>query len=263
MSTFLKLIQRMLAFIYSFKSTKLLTLISLLGILVFTLGTQHIDGVGLGSTISILGKQVPSMLIFMSFNSVFLFSTVAVVMVTFQFGEFLLFGHFAQSTIGSFNNRYEPILAYLISTFIFIIPVGVSYTSYYFWMSPNMNTFIFSVINSVLFFYSIIIITTLILNFNAFKKYALVMILVFFFVLPGTLLITIPMMTDTNIASKIIVEILTGVKHALNLHQDFSSNINFVQQRSYVNYESLFQPVGILLLYFVTIAITYKKKDFA
>ena len=263
MSTFINLIQRMLAFIYSFKSAKLLTLLAFLGVLIFTLGTKHVDGIGLASTIKFLGTEVPSMLIYMSFNSVFLFTTLATVMITFQFSEFLLFGHFAQSTIGSFKNRYEPIIAYLISTLVFIIPIGVSYTSYYFWMSPNFNTFLFSTINSVLYFYSIIIITTLVLNINAIKKYALVMIIIFFFVIPGTLAITIPMMTDTSLVSKVIVEIITGAKNALSLHQDFNSNISFVQQRSFVRYESLIQPVAFLLLYFVGIVFSFKKKDFA
>ena len=262
MKRIVKLIPGMLAFIYSFKSTKLLTLIAFLGILLFTLGTKHIDGHGLGSTISILGTVIPSMLIFLSFNSIFLFLTLAVVMIAFQFGEFLLFGHFSQSILGAYKSRFEFIIAYLFSSLIFIVPIGISYTSYYFWMSPSVSTFIFSAINSILYFYSILLITTLVLNINTLKKYALVMIVLFFFVIPGTLIFSIPMMNGTGFMSVLLVEILSATKTLLYVHNTFSSAIDFVQQRSFVRYESLLQPLGILTLYLLTIIITFKKKAF-
>ncbi|HAC14500.1 MAG TPA: hypothetical protein DCE78_00940 [Bacteroidetes bacterium] len=262
MKTIFKLIPGILAFIYSFKSTKLLTLIAFIGILVFTLGTKHIDGIGLASTISIFGTSIPSMFIFVSFNSIFLFSTLAVVMITFQFCEFLLFGHFSQTIVGAYKNRYELIIAYLFSALIFIVPIGISYTSYYFWMSPNMNTFLFSVINSILYFYSILLITTFILNINSLKKYALVMIVLFFFVIPGTLTIAIPMISGDSFLSKVLVEFLNASKNVLYIHNAFSTGIDFVQQRSFVRYESLLQPVGIVILYMTAIVLIFKKKSF-
>lgn len=263
MRTIIQTVPRVLSFIYSFKSSRIITLLSVITTLIFTIGTGWVEGAGPASIISIMGREIPAIFIILMFNTVFLFATLGVVMITFQFCEFLLFGHFSHAVIGGYRNRYELIAAYLIGTLVFVIPIGTGYVSFYFWMSPGFKPFFFAVCNSIAYFYTIVLMTTAILNINSLKKYALVLLVMIFFVIPATINTVLPMIPDTNIFYSMVIGSLRTLHSVLNVHQSLSRNIDFILQSSFVNTDTILKSVLLLIPYVGIIVFHFKRKEFA
>jgi hypothetical protein len=265
MNTLIPQASQMLRFFSSFKSVLIFLSLSLFMPLFFLFGTTVVDGFGSASQLMVIGGSfpIPFILINATYNTVFLISSLAVVMITFQFCEFILFGHVSHIIVGKIRNRLSVILSYLLALLIISIPLSFIFTAHYFAIVSSFKTTLAILTVGWMYTFSLMLITTLVLNFNALRKYALIMIILLFFVGPGTLMMISNLLKSLGGVWEIISYGTFEIYSFLALHFSFSRLIDFTISSSFFNWMDFGGLLFYIIPYIAIISYTYLKKDLA
>jgi hypothetical protein len=259
------LTSNMLRFIFSFTSVVIMTSFSILVPILFVFGTSVANGFGYASQLYLFGGSVPVpfVLINATYNTVFLIGSVAVVMITFQFSEFILFGHISHSLVGKYRDRLPVISSYLIALLIFSLPVSFIFIAHYFAIVGSLKITMAMLLVGWLYTYTLTLITTLILNFNAVRKFALILMALVFIVGPGSFMMISNLLKSEGGIWGLLSYCTIELYRFLGLHMSLSRLIDFTISSSFFNWSELLGQVIYIVPYLLIIGLVYIKKDFA
>jgi hypothetical protein len=263
MNRLIPVIHNFLRFYLSFKSVIAIITSGLALVLFFAWGTSISDGYGYSSTLFILGGGVPIpfMVVNTIYNSVFMIATLAVIMATFQLCEFVLFGHFSHSVIGSIQHRPLVITAFLVSLLLISLPLSLIFLAHYVAIAHSTSAFMFVLLSCWLYTYSLILMSILILNVNRVRKMALFTMILTFVVAPTTSMILSTGLKSMGGAYGLLSWVTFEIYNFLGLHFQLSRLIDFTISSSFINWSELFGLLVYLLPYLTLIITIYLKKE--
>ncbi len=263
MSIYSKMIVSMLRFFLSFKSVVLFLIMGLAMVIFFVIGTTIADGFGYSSSLYILGGSLPIPFIVLSttYNTVFMLGSIAIVMMTFQFSEFLLFGHISHSVVGRVRNRTSVIVSYLVSLCILSLPLSLIFIAHYFAIATSLSNTLIIIVMSWLYTYTLILMTTLILNFNSIRKVALFVMILAFLVAPATFMILSNRLKSLGGMYELLSYGTFEIYSFLGLHFNLSRLIDFTISSSFFNWTELLGLLFYLIPYIAIIIIVYQRKE--
>lgn len=259
----LALVPNMLKFIFSFRSIVFLTFLAISFTLVALFGVTKVSGFGTGSVVSIFGNEIHFALISLLFGNVYLVLTLFVLLITIQVSEFIFFGHFAQSIICKYRNRLPVLAAYLVASISIAIFAALLYTSYYIPISPGPTHFFYTFIYSALYFYTIVLATTLVVNFSVLKKYTILFIIFLFYIIPVTLKLVLQLFSGHGVMNSISTSILTGFTKLTSVHIEVSNQVDNIIRTGLLQSGLILETVGLLSIYVLIIGYQYMRKDFS
>lgn len=254
----------MLRFMLSFKSVLFLLFSGLIMTIFFSFGTEIAEGYGYSSLLYILGGSlpVPYLLISSTYNTIFMIGSIGLVMITFQFCEFLLFGHISHSVIGRFKSRLSVINAFLISLWVLTLPLSLLFIAHYFAIADSFQQTLFLILISWLYTFTLTLMTVLVLNFNVFRKAALFVMILTFLVAPATLMIMSNGLNSMGGIYSFISAGLAEVYSFLGLHFQLSRFIDFTISSSFTNWSELLGLLVYIIPYWIIIIVGYQRKEF-
>jgi len=253
----------MLRFFLSFKSVVAFLVITIAIVLFFGFGTSTADGFGYSSTLYVLGGSlpVPFMLLSTTYNTVFMLASLAVVMISFQFSEFLLFGHISHSVVGRIQSRSTVITAFLIALLVISLPMSLIFIAHYFAIASSVSSVLFLILISWMYTFTLAIMTILILNINSLRKVALFVMILAFLVAPASLMILSNGLKSLGGFYSILSHGTFEIYSFLGLHFHFSRLIDFTISSSFINW---FEFLGLLVYvipYLAIIIVGYQNKE--
>lgn len=253
----------MLRFFLSFKSVLALLIAGVAFLLFFAFGTTISDGFGYSSSLHILGGSipVPFLVLSTSYNSVFMLASIAVVMISFQFSEFLLFGHISHSVVGRIQSRSKVITAFLIALFVLTLPLSLIFIAHYFAIASSLSSTLFLVLIGWLYTFTLALMTVLILNFNVFRKVALFIMILAFLVAPATFMILSNGLKSLGGFYSFLSYGTFEIYSFLGLHFHLSRLIDFTISSSFINWTELSGLLIYIIPYLAIIVVTFQKKE--
>lgn len=263
MMSSIKLIPNFIKFIFSIRSVMILSLVSVSLLIIAIFGSTKVGGFGTNASISVMGNTVPFTLLSMIFNNVYMILTLAVLIITVQISEFLFFGHFAQSYICKFRDRYPVLVAYFISTFFIALISALLYTSYYIPIIPSLKHYFSALLFSTLYYYMIIIGTTLVINFSVIRKYTILVMIFLFFITPITAKLVIPMISNVGFLNSIMKHLMIGVEKVTSVHVELSNQAENIIRTGLIKDGVLMENVAFMSIYILIIGYQYMRKDFS
>jgi hypothetical protein len=263
MSGFGQLTINMLKFFFSFKSVIALIFTGIVAVFIFAFGTTTAEGFGYASQLYILGGSlpIPFMLITTTYNSVFILGSIAVIMIAFQFSEFLLFGHVSHSVIGRLRNRTVVMLSYLMALFILALPISLIFIAHYFAIANSVTNTLTLVLIGWMYTIALFLMTTIILNVNAVRKVALFMMILAFLVGPATMMILSNFMKSLGGVWGVISYGTFELYSFLGLHMQLSRLIDFTIRSSFINWSEILGISIYLIPYVLIILFIYQRKE--
>ena len=189
--------------------------------------------------------------------------TLAILIITIQISEFLFFGHFAQGYICKYRDRYPVLVAYLISTASIAIITALLYTTYYIPISPSLKHYFSALLFSTLYFYMIIIGTTLVINFSIIRKYTILIMIFLFFITPITAKLVIPMISNAGFYNSLLKNLMIGIEKMTSIHVEFSNQAENIIRTGLIKEGVLMESVAFMSIYVFIIGYQYMRKDFS
>lgn len=253
----------MLRFFLSFKSVWAFLIISVVMVLVFAFGTSIADGFGYSATLYVLGGSIPVPFILLNttYNTVFMLASIAVVMISFQFSEFLLFGHISHSVVGRIHSRSKVIAAFLIALLVISLPLSLIFIAHYFAIANSVTSILFLILIGWMYTFTLIMMTIMILNINPFRKVALFVMILTFLVAPATLMILSNGLKSLGGFYTFLSQGTFEIYSFLGLHFHLSRLIDFTISSSFINWTELSGLLIYIIPYLAIIVLTFKKKE--
>lgn len=259
----LRLIPNMLKFIFSFRSIQVLTFFSILFLLVAIFGVSKVSGFGGGAVLNILGQEINFVFVSMAFNSIYLVVMMGVLLITIQISEFLFFGHFAQSIISKFRKRYPILVAYLIASISVALLAAVLYSSHYYPVSPSLNHYLYNLLYNTLFFYTVILGTTIVVNYSSLKKYTILVMIFIFYMVPLTLNFVLPMFSGQGFLYASSRAFLSGISKLTSIHIEVSNQASNIIKTGLILDGLFLETIALFGVYVLIIGYQFMKKDFS
>lgn len=263
MSRLNNLTLNMLRFFLSFKSVVTYLVTAFVFLLLFTFGTTTAEGYGYSSTIYFLGGSlpIPFILLNTTYNTVFMLASLAVIMISFQFSEFLLFGHISHSVVGRIQSRTKVITAFLIALLVISLPMSLIFIAHYFAIASSVSSVLFLILIGWMYTFTLTLMTILILNFNSLRKVALFVMILSFLVAPATLMILSNGLKSLGGFYTFLSHGTFEIYSFLGLHFQLSRLIDFTISSSFINWFEFLGLLVYLIPYMSIIIIVYQNKE--
>ena len=263
MNSINQLTVNMLRFFLSFKSVVAFLVITIAMVLFFGFGTSTADGFGYSSTLYVLGGSlpIPFMVISTTYNTVFMLASLAVVMISFQVSEFLLFGHISHSVVGRIQSRTTVITAFLIALLVISLPMSLMLIAHYFAIASSISSVLFLILISWMYTFTLSMMTILILNINSLRKVALFVMILTFLVAPATLMILSNGLKSLGGFYTFLSHGTFEIYSFLGLHFHLSRLIDFTISSSFINWVELLGLLTYLIPYLGIVMVVYLNKE--
>lgn len=263
MNTLNQVTLNMLRFFLSFKSVVAFLVISIALVLLFEFGTSKADGFGYSSTLYVLGGSlpIPFMVLSTTYNTVFMLASLAVVMISFQFSEFLLFGHISHSVVGRIQSRYTVITAFLIALLVISLPMSLIFIAHYFAIASSISSVLFLILIGWMYTFTLVLMTILILNINSLRKVALFVMILAFLVAPATFMIISNGLKSLGGFYSFLSHGTFEIYSFLGLHFHLSRLIDFTISSSFINWSEFSGLLIYIIPYLTIIILTFQKKE--
>jgi len=253
----------MIRFMVSFRSVQILIACSILMTVLFAAGTTIVDGFGSGAILTLLGSDfpIPFMAISITYGSVVMVATLFIVLITFQFSEFLMYGHISQSVLGRHPNRLEVIMAYFLGILAISLPIGLIFIAYYFSIASSSTITLAVIGMSWMYTFLLILMSSMILILNATRKFALILMILVYFILPITFQSFSAVLSKQDGILSYVSIIPEQLFLFLGLHVQLSNLLSFTIRSSFLNFSELIEPIMYLIPYLVITAVLFVRKD--
>lgn len=260
MSTFAVDTKNILLFIYKFNSARFLTAFSVILSLLFILGTKVSGGEGVTSTLSVLGFEIPFLLLSVIFHSISLIFSVTLLIIALNLCDFLVTGHVMHVIVARNKNRLLHLGAFFSALFLFMMPVTLGYSAIYFLISPSFLHSFSAFFADLLYFYTITLLIITVVNIKFFRTQPVAFLIVIFFVLPATLDLIIRLPATSTFQS-LLKESVVFIKMILTPHFDFSNASETIKIKSYIQSEVFLTNIIILIVYVGFNLFHFRRKD--